>query len=146
MDKGLKGVRRLVFEKATLKSSSSIARVLLPCWGTTSQASLIGWILPFLQFLTFIWSNDDFIFCDVDRMGLFHVFTEGIFTGSGAINKITDGWIPFSCFSLRVLLLCMLAHCHGLLGHLNRSEPSLMFTPVLSLRWQVKKCLLWQKA
>ncbi len=31
-------------------------------------------------------------------------------------------------------------HCHGLLGHLNRTEPSLMLlvTPVLFLLWQVK--------
>ncbi len=27
----------------------------------------------------------------------------------GVNNKINDGWIPFSCFSFRVLLLCMLA-------------------------------------
>ncbi len=35
----------------------------------------------------------------------------------------------FSCF--RVLVLCMLAHCHGLLGHLNRTEPSLLLLGTL---------------
>ena len=30
------------------------------------------------------------------------------------------------------------SHCHGLLGHLNRTEPLLMLTPVLFLLWQVK--------
>ncbi len=39
---------------------------------------------------------------------------------TGVNNKINDGWIPFSCFSVRVLVLCMLAHCH------TRTEPSLM--------------------
>ncbi len=38
-------------------------------------------------------------------------------------NKI-NGWIPFISFS--DLVLCILAHCHGLMGHLNRAETLLM--------------------
>ncbi len=54
---------------------------------------------------------------------------------TGVKYKMNDGWIPFSCFSFDALALCMLAHCHGLLGHLNRTEPLLIFlvTPVLFL-------------
>lgn len=39
---------------------------------------------------------------------------------------MSDGWIPFSCFVLRLVVLCMLAHCHchGLLSHFSRTEPS----------------------
>lgn len=35
---------------------------------------------------------------------------------------------------------CLLSHCHGSLGHLNRIEPSLLLlvTPALFLRCQVK--------
>ena len=38
------------------------------------------------------------------------------------------------------LVLYMLAHCHGLLGRLNGTEPSFMFlvTPMLFLLRQVK--------
>lgn len=38
---------------------------------------------------------------------------------TGADNKMNDGWTEFSCLSFRVLLLCILAHCHSLLEHLN---------------------------
>ncbi len=30
---------------------------------------------------------------------------------TGVNNKMNDGWIPFSCSSFRVLVLCMPAHC-----------------------------------
>ncbi len=49
-------------------------------------------------------------------------------------------FFTFSCFSFSVLVLCRLSHCHGLLGHLNKTEPSLMLlvTPVFFLLRQVK--------
>lgn len=55
-------------------------------------------------------------------------------------DKFHNSWIPFNCFRFRILILCILAHCHSLYGHLYRSEQSLMLlvTPVLSLVWQVK--------
>ena len=56
-------------------------------------------------------------------------------------NKINDGWIPFSCFDF-IVHAGSLSHCHGLLGHLNRTEPLLMLlvTPAFLL-WQVKMFL-----
>lgn len=59
---------------------------------------------------------------------------------TGVNNQINSGWILFSCFSLRVLVSVMLAHSHGLLGHLNRAEPPLMssIVPLLFLLWQIK--------
>lgn len=58
----------------------------------------------------------------------------------GVNNKTNDGWITFICIDFRVLVFCFLAHCHSLLGHLNRTEPSLMLlsTPMLFLLWQVQ--------
>ncbi len=49
---------------------------------------------------------------------------------TGVNNEMNDGWSPFRSLS----------HCHGLLGHLNRLEPSLtlLLTPVLFLLCQVK--------
>lgn len=41
-------------------------------------------------------------------------------------NNIKSGCIPLGCISARVLLLCMPAHWHGLLGHLNGAEPPVM--------------------
>lgn len=37
----------------------------------------------------------------------------------GVSNNINDGLVQFSCFSFRVVLLCMPAHCHSLQGHLK---------------------------
>ena len=41
-------------------------------------------------------------------------------------NKMNDGWVPFSCFSFRVLVLLTLAP-------FNRTEPSLILTPARCL-------------
>lgn len=48
--------------------------------------------------------------------------------------------IAFSCFSFRVMVLFMLAHCHGLLGYLKKSIAIVMLwvTHVLFLIWKVK--------
>lgn len=37
----------------------------------------------------------------------------------GVKRKMNDGFILFSCFSLRVLALCMLAHCHTIMAYWN---------------------------
>lgn len=37
-----------------------------------------------------------------------------------------------------------LSHCHGLRGHLNRTEPALLVRPVLACCNKLK-CLLWKK-
>lgn len=46
-----------------------------------------------------------------------------------------DGLIPFSSFTLRVLVLLIgsLLHMHGLQAHLNRTEPYLLVTPAYFL-------------
>lgn len=39
---------------------------------------------------------------------------------TGVNNQMNGSWIPFSCFiSVSNLLLCILADCHDLLGHLK---------------------------
>ena len=49
-------------------------------------------------------------------------FTEDSFTcgsrkSTGVNNEINNGWITFSCFSFRVLILCLLAHCHTVMTY-----------------------------
>lgn len=54
---------------------------------------------------------------------------------SMGVKNDTDGGISF-----RVLVLCMLTHCHTLLGNLNRTEPLVMLlvTPLFFLLCQLK--------
>lgn len=61
---------------------------------------------------------------------------------AGVINNMTKGCIR--CPRSSALVLCMLAYWHGLLGHWNGMEPSLMIllTPVLILLRQVEKVFL----
>lgn len=39
------------------------------------------------------------------------------------VNNIINIYIPFSFTSSRTQVLCMVAHCHDALGHLNGTEP-----------------------
>lgn len=41
-------------------------------------------------------------------------------------DDITDGWLPLTCIRYRVLMLWMLAHCHGLMTHLSGTVPLLI--------------------
>lgn len=52
----------------------------------------------------------------------------------GANYQMNDGWIPFRCFSFRVLVLLMLTRCHGL----NKTKSSFMWLLTHILVWQVK--------
>lgn len=53
------------------------------------------------------------------------------------INNFNDGCFPFGCAR------CILAHWHGLLGHLNGAEPSLVLlvTPVQVSDEEVKSLI-----
>lgn len=46
--------------------------------------------------------------------------------GTGINNKSMMVEFPLPCLCFGVPVLCMLAHCHNLFGHLNRAEPLLM--------------------
>lgn len=50
--------------------------------------------------------------------------TAAILTSKG--GNINNGSIPFRCANAKALVLYMLAHWHGILVHLNRTEPSLI--------------------
>lgn len=46
---------------------------------------------------------------------------------TGVSDSIRRGYFAFSCASLMVRgVWCMLAYCHGLQGHVDGAEPSLM--------------------
>lgn len=64
-------------------------------------------------------------------------FWHHIWKRTGVSNKTNDGWTPCGCFGFKVMVLCMLAHCHSLQGHLNRTKPSLILL-VFFLLWRVK--------
>lgn len=63
---------------------------------------------------------------------------------SRSSSSITCGWIPFSCLGFRVMVLHMLAHCHGLLGHLKRTELPQSNTCFFS-KYDQSKCLLMKR-
>lgn len=60
-------------------------------------------------------------------------------------TKMSDGWLSFSCYSFRVLVLCMVAHCHDLQRH--KTEP-FYITSVNTLVKEsaVYKVCLWLSA
>ena len=58
-------------------------------------------------------------------------FTEDILTchsrkSTNKNNTVIDGWIPLSCFSVRVLVLFMLAHSHSVMARTGPSVFSLL--------------------
>lgn len=70
----------------------------------------------------------------------FYIFTEDIITrhssrSTGVNNNINDGRISFCHAAFRVLVLCMLAHCH--MVTVNRTEQWLMLL-VTPMFFQVK--------
>ena len=44
---------------------------------------------------------------------------------TGVNNTMKDGWIPYICSGFKVLVLCMLSHCHTVMS--DWREPSLMY-------------------
>lgn len=72
------------------------------------------------------------VFDHEDRFVLFWPVAEG-----KARGWIIDSFIPFCCFSFKVLVLHMLARCHGV-TYLDAWTEKSFF-----LLWQCKKSLLW---
>lgn len=72
----------------------------------------------------YVWNNTSFS-CSLIFFN--RCFSQHLaFSNTGVVHNINDGCVPFSYSSARILLLYMLAHCDGLLGHLNRTESLLM--------------------
>ena len=59
---------------------------------------------------------------------------------TGVNIKMNHDWIPFSCFSFRVLVLFMLVHRQVLLGHFNRKETLLMLFVTFPFRFHEIRC------
>ncbi len=60
-------------------------------------------------------------------------------SSQSVIFNTNNNCIPFRYASSRVLALCMLIHCHGLLSHFSGTEPLLMLLvpPVLFLLYKM---------
>ncbi len=57
-------------------------------------------------------------------------------------SQISNGWISFGCFSNRVLILCILAHCQTVVTYretqiVNKTSLLFLVTPVLFQQWKV---------
>ena len=110
----------------------------------SNQATLF---FPLLVFV-FRWSNvlmiflqNNWCFCKREIIwgNLFHSIWHLAMSqqeNTCVTNKTNNhGGNLFRCSSYRTLLLCLLGHCHGLLGHLNgmRTSSTLLEAPVLFL-------------